>query len=291
VNTQFYSDRTHGAAPRFAESLPEATAGGLKTLLSRRIAGDCLARGFPIYCSDGNGIVGTNQNDVGSDLAAIVPGTSWPLWQDSVSDETLFDVTEYVGQRVAKPSEGPWHQFFRHHELSFDQELGRAEFRSEVNLLLSRGGTVFELSPEMHIRRVGTPEIQKGLRQLRPATGDETLNGLIEAARGLYSSRRAMDRATAVEKLWDAYERLKSMEVPADKKQSIQALLSQIPDASLRAVVEADMTALTALGNQFQIRHHEVGKHSVPADALDYVAGRMINLLLLLLEQTGRLTP
>ena len=49
------------------------------------------------------------------------------------------------------------------------------------------------------------------------------------------------------------------------------------------------MTTLTELGNQFQIRHHEVGKHAIPPDAQDYLAARMVTLVVFLLGQSGRL--
>ncbi len=49
------------------------------------------------------------------------------------------------------------------------------------------------------------------------------------------------------------------------------------------------MQDLTKLGNSFQIRHHETGKSPIPSSAQDYVMGRMANLLIYLLDQSGRL--
>lgn len=287
----FYSDRVSGAVARTHEKLPEVTAEGLKALVKRRIDGDWLAREFPSFCSDGNGITGTNPHDIGPDLAALVPGVDWPLWQGEVSDEMLFDVVEYVGQRIAKPTEGSWHSFFKHYELDFDENKGRTDFRDAVNLLLSRGGTVFEMNRAMQIQRVGSPEVQTALRALRPDTGDATLDSLIETARTLYLSRSNTDRATAIEKLWDGFERLKTVDDPNDKKRSVTALLLHIPDTAVRNLVNEEMVAMTKVGNSFQIRHHEVGKYLIPADAQDYFATRMVNLLVYLLEQSGRLAP
>jgi hypothetical protein len=288
-SSSFYSDRVNGAAARTHEELPAVTAEGLKALVKRRIDGDWLAREFPSFCSDGDGITGTNQYDIGPDLAALVPGVDWPLWQGDVSDEVLFDVLEYVGQRVAKTSEGSWHPFFRHHELNFDEKKGRVEFRDAVNLLLSRGGTVFEMSCAMEVQRIGSPEVEVLLRALRPATGDATLDGLLETARKLYLSRKAADRATAIEKLWDGFERLKTIDHPTNKKRSTAVLLANISDAAVRDVIEAEMLTLTSIGNNFQIRHHEVGKHPISVDAQDYFGTRMVNLIVLLLDRSGRL--
>jgi hypothetical protein len=137
TSSSFYTDRTNGSVPRTHEALPETTADGLKALVQRRITGDWLAREFPSNCPDGNSVAGTNTYDLGPDLGALVPGVSWPLWQQAVSDETLFDVVEYTGQRLAKPSNGAWHDYFKHHELNFDEKVGRRQFRDEVNMPLT----------------------------------------------------------------------------------------------------------------------------------------------------------
>lgn len=49
------------------------------------------------------------------------------------------------------------------------------------------------------------------------------------------------------------------------------------------------MRAVTDLGNSFRIRHQEAHIPAVPVDAYDYFAGRVTNLILLLLRQSGRL--
>lgn len=287
----FYSDRVNGAVARTHDSLPVPTAMGLESLVKRRIGGNWLAEEYPSHCADGNGVEGTADSSVGLELVALVPEATWPLFENFQSDETLFDTVEFVAQRLSKPSNGQWHSFMRHYELNFDRNAGRAQFRAEVNALLSRGGTVFEMNTAMQIQRVGSPEVQAALRALRPATGDVTLDGLLETARTLYLSRNPADRATAIEKLWDGFERLKTIDDPTDKKNSATLLLANIPDAAVRDVIEAEMFALTKLGNNFQIRHHEVNKHPVPADAQDYFATRMVNLIALLLDQSGRLAP
>lgn len=284
-----YSDRVNGPISRTQEELPDNTSAGLRGLVQRRIEGHWLAEEFPEFCADGNGIAGTNYRSVEAAIEALIPDARWPISEEWLDDETVFDILEYVGQHVAKPSNGRNHEFLRHHELNFNKKDGRAEFREEVNAILARGGTVYEMNGAMQIQRVGSPEVQAALRTLRPATGDATLDGLLETARTLYLSRKPADRANAIEKLWDGFERLKSIDDPTDKKNSTALLLGNIPDAALRDVIETEMFALTKLGNNFQIRHHEVGKHAIPADAQDYFATRMVNLIVFLLDQSGRL--
>lgn len=289
----FYSDRVNGPVARTHDDLPEATADGLKALVKRLIGANWLAERFPMNCPDGASVSDTDGWALGADLAALVPGVNWPLWQDAIDDTTLFDVLEYVGQRLSKPIQRGWHEWFKHYELDFDRKTGVIEYRNEVNQLLSRGGTVYEMSGAMEIHRVGSPEVQTALRTLRPATGDTTLDALLETARTMYLSRSAADRATAIEKLWDGFSRLKSLDVPGQGKvkQSVAALLSNITDEPFRDFIEAELRTLTDFGNQFQIRHHEVGQTPIPTDAQDYIVARMVNLIVLLLDQSGRFAP
>ena len=148
-----YSDRINGPVARTHEDLPEATVGGLKALVQRLIGANWLAERFPSHCPDGASVAETDGWSLGADLAALVPGVDWPLWQDAVDDTTLFDVLEYIGQRLSKPIPGAWHEWFKHYELSFDRKAGVVEYRNEVNQLLSRGGTVFAMSAAMEIHR------------------------------------------------------------------------------------------------------------------------------------------
>jgi len=284
-----YSERLHGAQARTLEVLPDQTAVGLRALVDRRILGNYLAEDFPSYCTDRYGIDGTDGITIGADLTALVPGSTWPLWQEAHSDAILFDILEYVGDHISLPVEASYHEYFHHYELKFDREAGRQQFRNDVNAILSRGGTVFEMDLKMQIRRSGSPEVQTVLGELRPSTGEAKLDELLETARELYISRRETDRVTAIEKLWDGFERLKTLDDPSDKKRSVNCLLDNIKDSAFRDVVEQEMRLLTQLGNTFQIRHYEIGKHAIPIEGQDYLAARISNLLVLLLAQSGRL--
>lgn len=286
----FYSDRAKGPAPRHHEALPVGTLRGLASLIRRRIDNHWLASEFPEQCPDGNGIVGTDHRALNDEINALIPGIEWPAWEDVIEQDALFDLVEYVAEHIASPTPGSFHSFFRHHELSFDADEGRRRFREDVNRILARGGTVFVLTENRRIERHGAPETQQALDQLQPATGDTTLDKLIEAGRKGYLSRKPENRETAVEKLWDAFERLKTLDDPSDKKRSIASLLGRIRDPAWRDVVEAEMRMMTSLGNNFRIRHSEVSKHEVPVDALDYVAARMASLIVHLLDQSERLT-
>ena len=58
-------------------------------------------------------------------------------------------------------------------------------------------------------------------------TGDQTLNELLQAAREKFLNRDLTVRREALEKLWDAWERLKSLFDPNDKRRSVAMLLDR----------------------------------------------------------------
>ncbi|MFJ5978413.1 hypothetical protein [Pseudarthrobacter oxydans] len=293
--TDFYSDRINGPTPRVHEQLPERTSKGLLSLFINKIEAHWFAERFPEHCEDGNGICGTNGRGVWTDVEAHVPnmamtggyyGGSFSYEQ---ADEVTFDLIEYAASRLSKPKNREWHDFMKHHELSFDEAAGRKAFRDEVNTILQRGGTVYELSPQLEIIRIGTPAVQQVLEQLTPASGDDDLDGLLLHAKELFLSRKEANRGLALDKLWDAFTRLKTVDVQGNKLRSISVLLQNIDNEAFREVTNAEMNALTKLGNDFMIRHHETGTHSVPPEAYDYLFARMGSLIVYLLKVSGRL--
>lgn len=261
------------------------------SLVTTKAGSDWFASEFPEQCIDGNGVCGTDGTALWHNVAAVIPHLNRGIWGylDEQTDEGVFDLIEYAANKVAKPIPLVYHEYMKHHELKFDQKAGRAVFLDEVNTILQRGGTMFELTPKLQIIRTGTPAVQQVMQELNPSSGDQHLDGLLSAAKQLFLSRDEAQRGVAIDKLWDAFERLKTVDVEGNKKQSIAALLGYITNEQFRAVVGDEMAALTSMGNNFLIRHHETGKHSVPAEAYDYLFVRMGSLIVYLLKVSNRL--
>ena len=272
--------------------LPKATADGLYSLFKSKAQAHWFAEYFPEHCADGNTISGTDYDALWSNVRAVIPAfkeNSYFGLPEPQPDEVLFDLVEYAAARIAKPIQGRWHEYMKHFELDFAEKPGRKQFQQEVNQILQRGGTLYELGAGAQIVRIGPAEVQQVIEQMSPASGDAGLDRLLAQARGLYLSRRKDDRALALEKLWDAFERLKTIDVAGNKKQSSNALLGNIHSTDFRAVVGAEMLSLTNLGNQFMIRHHETDKHPVPEESHDYLFARMGSLIVFLLKVSDRL--
>lgn len=291
TNQDFYSDRTNGRSPAIHSTLPEATRMGLLALIHTKIAANWLANSFPAYCPDGKGVAGTDERALGMNLKAIVPKAPFPVLRgdEETEDETLFDMIEYVSRCIAEPKEGPYHNFYGHHELTFKKNAGFEEFQSEVNLLFSRGLAMYKLSDDREVHRTGTAAARTVLAALNPRTGDDELDRMLVDAREAYTSSHAAKRRGSVEKLWDAFERLKTIDAPSkDKKKSIAILLSSC-EPEWRTLLEEEMLALTKIGNTFQIRHFETGTHAFSDRYVDYLFTRMGGLIVELLSLSNRL--
>jgi len=87
----------------------------------------------------------------------------------------------------------------------------------------------------------------------------------------------------ATEKLWDAFERLKTYYSPAlDKKKSVKRIVDEMganKDA-YSELFEREFNELTAIGNNFRIRHHETTKIDIEEDRhYDYFYKRCLSLI------------
>lgn len=89
--------------------------------------------------------------------------------------------------------------------------------------------------------------------------------------------------------LWACFERLKTLEDPQHKKASVAAIIHlAVGETPLSGVVQEDATDLTKIGNEFDIRHFEIGKHELSDPLhLDYLYGRLFNLIWLLLNHAA----
>ena len=102
--------------------------------------------------------------------------------------------------------------------------------------------------------------LAKALRSTVFKTGDDKTDRLLETARHRIAPPKEDDRQVALEKLWDAFERLKTLEPGADKRRRADALLDQAaaPGTGFRKMLGEEALALTRIGNTFRIRHSEV---------------------------------
>jgi hypothetical protein len=66
------------------------------------------------------------------------------------------------------------------------------------------------------------------------------LDNMLDECRAKFSHRNPLVRREALERMWDAWERLKSLADPSDKKRSVKIILDAVTSVpSLRERLEA----------------------------------------------------
>lgn len=123
-----------------------------------------------------------------------------------------------------------------------------------------------------------------------PESGDPTLDKLLAEAVARFQDRDPQNQATGIERLWDAFERMKTLNDGVDKKASAEALLqSSVQSGEVRDAIRTEMLALTKIGNEFGIRHFERGTYRLQNGAeRDYLFYRLFALMSLLLRPSRK---
>ncbi|MDP8927667.1 MAG: hypothetical protein M3O70_03580 [Actinomycetota bacterium] len=285
----YYSDRTSGPVPRIHEYVTESAWAGIVALVHNRTKTGALAERFPELCDDrGGAIVMTHPGDLKNALQGEIPRLAWPLGLDKrPDDDVVFDLIEFVFRHIAEPQSCTRHDFYDHHHLwNFDRAAGRRAWRADVNRVLARSGVAFEITNSGRVDRLVPHAIVAELQAAEFDTGDHVLDGLLDEARKHFVDRRSASRRNAVEKLWDAFERAKTLRGPGDKQTTARRLLADAATTEeFLALLEAEAKVLSGLGNDFRIRHSEVGVVELDERELDYVFARLYALLWLLLRE------
>lgn len=107
-------------------------------------------------------------------------------------------------------------------------------------------------------------------------TRDSQLDSILTESKDLFRQNKLN---LALEKLWDGFERLKTL-LDADKKAGSKLLVSKICTDIENVRVEKEMVELSDIGNTYQIRHHEVSRIPLSTDVeVTYLYFRMLSLI------------
>ena len=165
----------------------------------------------------------------------------------------------------------------------------KQEFQDNINRIFARNGIAYELNSDGVVVRLAPAVLGESLTKVLFRTGDATLDQLLEESRRKFLTPDPAIRREAVERLWDAWERVKSLEDPKDKKRSISTLLDKTAtESNFRLLLEEEARKLTDIGNSFHIRHTEVTQTQVTDSAhIDYLFHRLFSMVQLLLSKRG----
>ena len=304
--TAYFSDREFGPKPMVEETIGKVVWQAILSLIETRVNDGSLAYGFPSHCPDGNAIEGTDRRAMSNAIRAEIgeladdDAEGWHnAYHSNPSPDRLpdtpaiLDLVEFTARHVAQPTRGGWHDFFRHYHLKLDREEGLRKFVEDINRLFSRNRLAYELSDTGVIERTVPAPMAGLLKRTGFLTGDHELDVLLDTAIDRFLLPKPEARQDALEKLWDAFERLKTIEDP-DKKAGANILIDDAISGDttvLRSIVMEEFKAMTRIGNDLRIRHSEVGKEPVGNKGeKDYLFMRLFSLIWLMLKGTGRLS-
>jgi hypothetical protein len=293
---KYFSEREQGERPRSREDLTEVVWSGIKTEIAARIADGSFGARYPETCPDGGGPVGTDEFAFWNAMRARIPSLEERPWLHVAEQPSLHDVMdmiEFCWRSVGKPIKRGYHSYFKHEHLAFDIEEGKAGFREAINEIFRRNGLAFDLTADGTAERLAPPVLHEAITSATFATGDTPLDGMLEDARRKFLNPDEGVRREALEKLWDAFERIKTLEPGANKAAQAKLLLDKVASAGgpkFRQLLDSEAFTLTDIGNSFHIRHSETSQEPLSSSSeVDYLFHRMFAFVTLLLRATNRM--
>ena len=167
-------------------------------------------------------------------------------------------------------------------EIYSKEQIENSEYIESINILFSRYNLNFRIS------RTGTlNKINESIYKLDESVAIKE-KGLLDYLNQAEKYYREGNYSIAVEKLWDAYERLKTYYPSMDKKGNTEKLSLDFSNSneSIKELIDNEFESLTKIGNNFTIRHTETNKIKISDDNhYKYLYKRCFSLISLILEE------
>lgn len=150
------------------------------------------------------------------------------------------------------------------------------DFAAKINALFKLNAIAYKLE-QGQVQSVLEVTID---RKDISAISEFGLKELLNEAERYY---RSGNKQIAVEKIWDAFERLKTYYSPTlDKAKSANRIIEDMSgfEPNFKSLYEVEFKALTTIGNTYRIRHHETTKIDITDDRqYDYFYKRCLALI------------
>ena len=301
----YFSERERGELPRDNEVISYTAWRGILAKIQVLSTDGSFGATYPVLCEDGTYVVGANLRQFDYSMRAEIPRLESYAEQDgpynsrmilqvlgsldyAPSTLDILDLIEFCWNKVSKPIKINSHSFWNHYHLAFDVDEGRGDFRSGLETIFRRNGIAYQLTAEGRIERLLDPVQREALVDQNFDTGDSDLDQLLSSSLSGFLSARPEERMDALLKLWDAWERLKTIDGPGDKAVLIKAMLDATAGTEspkLAGALDREGLELTWIGNNLRIRHWEVDRERLArSEHVDYLFHRMFSLIQLILR-------
>lgn len=130
---------------------------------------------------------------------------------------------------------------------------------------------------------VASTEVINTVLSVKEKGIQELLHEVIEK----HQSHDPKDIRDSVEKLWGAFERLKTYYTTLDKKQSAAKVVEEMANGEQNYIdlFNEEFKTLTEIGNNYRIRHHETNRIEIKdVSHYDYFFNRCLSLMALAIK-------
>jgi hypothetical protein len=173
----------------------------------------------------------------------------------------------------------------QYNELSHSEKL---DFQQAINTAFDKGAVGFLLSDNgMVVQQLKHEVLDNTIGENIGKLKEPGLRELLDEAIALYRQPRVSAHKDAVEKIWDALERLKTYYTSLDKRGSAAKVINDISNGKTEfaTLFNTEFKALTDIGNNFRIRHHETNRIDITdARYYDYFFNRCLSLIALAIQ-------
>ena len=301
-----YTQRTFGSKPRINDEITLPLWKGIVAFLEKMEQKNFFAESYPEGCMDNQTDIWSTDTNKLSDELEIYTELTWPLKTAKKSDSyfedsqpyiptkyEIFDTLELLFQKISTPSNGFYHTFCRHHHLIFTNDnIAKTEFSTQINDLFNAKGMIYEFNPTNgHVETVVGEETKQLISNaLAGKMMDAQYKGMLETACIQITNFRIDIAYQGLEKLWDAYERLKCYFDPKNQKEksiSASRIVALFGDNLLfQTEVNEEICKLTELGNALRILLSETYQLALTNHKqIHYLFRRCLALIVLIQDQ------
>lgn len=213
-----------------------------------------------------------------------------PEEYDEYDQYSLLDFIEYFAQNIRDITERWNDERYKNYKtiIYFETSNVFLNFQKEINEIFDESGLLYKLTSEKIIERIVensplTADMEKDFTQVN----ESGTHDLLKDAIALYKTPNPAARQDSVEKIWDAFERLKTYYVSLGKKKSSEKIISDMAqgNSDFFKLFDEEFRTLTSIGNDYRIRHHETDKIDITdVRYYDYLFNRCLSLIALVVK-------
>lgn len=217
---------------------------------------------------------------------------------DQFDGTVALDFIEWICANAKDFTKGRVHPFYGHYHLAFtDSKECVSDFREVINSTFNAIGLLYKPNDDFLIERIVSNEVVLiKASELADKSKDLLLFDLVHKALSLYVSPDESNQKLAVEKEWDAFEMVKTLDASGglSKKHSAEKLIRNISkgNTEFAKILDAGFNLLTGIGNQFMIRHHETNQVDPRETShYEYLFNRCLAIVIFAMETISDNSP